>query len=54
MSNRKTWNERAISTPKAITIQLRSDRNLDPAIANVLALLVTAAYKDLSQNKNEE
>ena len=51
---KNTEDERAINTPEAITIQLRADRNLDPAIANALASLVTAAYKDLSQNKNEE
>jgi transcriptional regulator with XRE-family HTH domain len=51
---KNTEDERAMNTPEAITIQLRADRNLDPAIANALASLVTAAYKDLSQNKNEE
>lgn len=51
---KNTEDEKAPNTPEAITIQLRADRNLDPAIANALASLVTAAYKDLSQNKNEE
>jgi transcriptional regulator with XRE-family HTH domain len=50
---KNTEDERAMNTPEAITIQLRADRNLDPAIANALASLVTAAYKDLSQTKNE-
>lgn len=50
---KNTEDEKAPNTPEAITIQLRADRNLDPAIANALASLVTAAYKDLSQNKNE-
>jgi transcriptional regulator with XRE-family HTH domain len=40
-------------TPEAIEIQLRTDKNLDPAIADALASLVKAAYKDLSQNKND-
>ncbi|MGL5880887.1 MAG: helix-turn-helix domain-containing protein [Xenococcaceae cyanobacterium] len=46
--------ENTLNTPEAITIQLRADKNLDPAIANALASLVKAAYKDLSQNKDEE
>jgi transcriptional regulator with XRE-family HTH domain len=50
---KNTEDEKAPNTPEAITIQLRADRNLDPAIANALASLVTAAYKDLSQTKNE-
>jgi transcriptional regulator with XRE-family HTH domain len=50
---KNTEDEKAPNTPEAITIQLRADRNLDPAIANALASLVTAAYKDLSQNKHE-
>lgn len=40
------------NTPEAIAIQLRADKNLDPAIADALASLVKAAYKDLSQNKD--
>lgn len=32
----------------AISLQLRSDRSLDPATAHVLATLVQAAYRDLS------
>ena len=40
-------------TPEAIAIQLRADKNLDPAIADALASLVKAAYKDLSQNKGD-
>lgn len=40
-------------TPEAIAIQLRADKNLDPAIADALASLVKAAYKDLSQNKDD-
>ncbi|AFY92336.1 helix-turn-helix domain-containing protein [Chamaesiphon minutus] len=50
---KNTEDEKAPNTPEAITIHLRADRNLDPAIANALASLVTAAYKDLSQTKNE-
>lgn len=44
--------EATLDTPETITIQLRADKNLDPAIANALASLVKAAYKDLSQNKD--
>ena len=51
---KNTEDEEALNTPEAITIQLRADKNLDPAIANALASLVKAAYKDLSQNKSEE
>ncbi|MEM7759611.1 MAG: helix-turn-helix domain-containing protein [Cyanobacteria bacterium P01_A01_bin.40] len=40
-------------TPEAIAIQLRADKNLEPAIADALASLVKAAYKDLSQNQND-
>ena len=40
------------NTPEAIAIQLRADKNLDPATANALASLVKAAYQDLSQNKD--
>ncbi|WP_218776787.1 hypothetical protein [Nostoc sp. T09] len=40
-------------TPEEIAIQLRADKNLDPAIANALAFLVKAAYRDLSQNDGE-
>ena len=41
------------NTPEAIAIQLRADKNLDPAVADALASLVKAAYKDLSQNKED-
>lgn len=51
---KNTEDEADLDTPEAITIQLRADKNLDPAIANALASLVKAAYKDLSQNKAEE
>ena len=51
---KNTEDEEALATPEAISIQLRADKNLDPAIANALASLVKAAYKDLSQNKDEE
>lgn len=51
---KNTEDENIVDTPKAITIQLRADKKLDPAIANALASLVKAAYKDLSQHKNEE
>ncbi|MGF1959342.1 MAG: hypothetical protein RMX99_007400 [Aulosira sp. DedVER01a] len=42
-----------MNTPEAIAIQLRADKNLDPAIANALASLVKAAYQDLSQKDSE-
>ncbi len=51
---RNTEDQEHLTTPEAISIQLRADKNLDPAIANALASLVKAAYKDLSQNKAEE
>ncbi|MEH2407712.1 helix-turn-helix domain-containing protein [Nostoc sp.] len=42
-----------LDTPETIAIQLRADKNLDPAIANALASLVKAAYRDLSKNDGE-
>ena len=44
-----TGKSSVLDTPDAITIQLRADKNLDPAIANALAALVKAAYHDLSR-----
>ncbi|MEH1942374.1 MAG: hypothetical protein V7L01_19465 [Nostoc sp.] len=49
----RTSQEDQLDTPEAIAIQLRADKNLDPAIANALASLVKAAYRDLSQNDGE-
>ncbi len=46
-----TEEEKELDTPEAIAIQLRADKNLDPAIANALASLVKAAYPDLSQKQ---
>lgn len=51
---KNTEEEETLDTPDAISIQLRADKNLDPAIANALASLVKAAYKDLSGKKEEE
>lgn len=34
--------------PEAIALQLQSDKNLDPATANALAVLIKAAYRDLT------
>jgi len=51
---KNTEGEEALDTPEVISIQLRADKNLDPAIANALASLVKAAYKDLSQHENKE
>lgn len=45
----KTNEDTELETPDMISIQLRADKNLDPAIANALASLVKAAYKDLSR-----
>ena len=47
-----TNDRKTVDTPEAIEIQLRADKNLEPAIADALASLVKAAYKDLSQ-KND-
>jgi transcriptional regulator with XRE-family HTH domain len=49
----RTTEENQLDTPEAIAIQLRADKNLDPAIANALASLVKAAYRDLSQGNGE-
>jgi transcriptional regulator with XRE-family HTH domain len=38
-----------LSAPEAIALQLQSDKNLDPATANVLAVLIKAAYRDLKK-----
>ncbi|GAA6618423.1 helix-turn-helix domain-containing protein [Scytonema sp. NUACC26] len=48
-STEEAGNPSVLKTPDAIAIQLRADKNLDPAIANALAALVKAAYHDLSQ-----
>ncbi|MEH1802141.1 MAG: helix-turn-helix transcriptional regulator [Nostoc sp.] len=45
----KNTEEVQLSTPDAIAIQLQADNNLDPAIANALASLIKAAYRDLCQ-----
>ena len=42
------------NTPEAIEIQIRADKNLDPAISNVLASLVKVAYQDLSRKNDAE
>ncbi|WP_375499279.1 hypothetical protein [uncultured Nostoc sp.] len=49
----RTSEEDQLDTLDVIAIQLRADKNLDPAIANALASLVKAAYRDLSQNDGE-
>ncbi|MEH2372859.1 hypothetical protein [Nostoc sp.] len=49
----RTSQEDQLDTPEKIAIQLRADKNLDPAIANALASLVKAAYRDLSKNDGE-
>lgn len=40
-----------LDTFEAISIQIRSDQNLDPAIAHVLLTLIKAAYRDLTQKQ---
>lgn len=37
-----------------IALQLRADKNLDPATANALATIVQAAYRELSLDKEKE
>ena len=49
----KTTEDTDLNTPDMISIQLRADKKLDPAIANALASLVKAAYQDLSQNGDQ-
>lgn len=51
---KNTEDQENLSTPEAISIQLRADKNLEPAIADALASLVKAAYKDLSQKQHVE
>ena len=51
---KNTEDEEELNTPDAIAIQLRADKNLDPAIADALASLVKAAYKDLSQRQDAD
>ncbi|HYX18333.1 MAG TPA: helix-turn-helix transcriptional regulator [Nostoc sp.] len=42
-----------LSVPEAIALQLQSDKNLDPATANVLAILIKAAYRDCRGNRKD-
>lgn len=49
----QTTEDQGLETPDMISIQLRADKKLDPAIANALASLVKAAYRDLSQNDDQ-
>ncbi|MBC8137174.1 MAG: helix-turn-helix transcriptional regulator [Fibrella sp.] len=42
------------SSGDQITLQLRADKNLDPATANVLAALVTAAYDQFGRKEKNE
>lgn len=41
----------SISTPDAIEVHLRADRNLPPSAAQVIAAMVRAAYQELAQQK---
>ena len=43
-----------LDTPEVLAIQLRADKNLDPATANALAALVKAAYRDLAKQSDAE
>ena len=45
----RTTEDIQLDTAEFIAIQLQADKNLDPAIANALALLIKAAYRDLTQ-----
>ncbi len=54
IENTNTEEEKNLDTPEKIAIQLRADKNLDPATANALASLVKAAYKDLSQKQEAD
>lgn len=42
-----TEKDRQANTPEAIALHLQADPHLDPAIANALAALIKAAYRDL-------
>ncbi|WP_414564845.1 MULTISPECIES: hypothetical protein [unclassified Anabaena] len=42
------------NTLETIEIQLRASKKLDPAVANALAELVKAAYRDNSQQSNNQ
>lgn len=42
--------DKPLSVPEAIALQLQSDKNLDPATANVLAILIKAAYREFSSS----
>lgn len=44
----------AKDTPEALAIQLQADKNLDPAIANALAALIKAAYRDLPKRDTKD
>jgi transcriptional regulator with XRE-family HTH domain len=39
-----------LNIPEEISFLLRSDRTLDPAVANALALIIDATYKHLADN----
>ncbi|MHC5827480.1 MAG: helix-turn-helix domain-containing protein, partial [Nostoc sp.] len=41
--------DKPLSVPEAIALQLQSDKNLDPATANILAILIKAAYRELKK-----
>lgn len=40
-------------TGERVSLQLRADKNLDPATRNVLAALVTAAYEQFGRKEND-
>jgi transcriptional regulator with XRE-family HTH domain len=46
---KNTAHQEVTNTPEAISILLQSDATLDPTIASALALIIKAAYKELSQ-----
>ena len=43
----------APASGEEITLQLRADKNLDPATANILAALVSAAYEQFGKKPDE-
>lgn len=51
---KNTKDEKALNTPDTIALALRSDPNLNPAVANALAALIKAAYQDLSSSSSQE
>ena len=49
--NTETNESTELDMSERVVIQLRADKSLDPAVANALAALVKAAYRDLKQGE---